>query len=107
MQIAQYVKRQILLREAGNGERLPSRREIAVQLNVNPNTVQKAFKLMEEEGYVHTSGNQGSLIYVDAAMLQKLEDELTEGLVKEFIASAKDLNLSFKKVFDLISEHWE
>ena len=107
MQAALYVKRQILLNKAVSGDKLPSRREIAAQLNINPNTVQKAFKLMEDEGYVRTSGTQGSIIYVDEVIFSRIEDELTHQLVKDFIDSSKEINLSFKKVVDLISELWE
>lgn len=107
VQLAFYVKRSILLRQAVSGDRLPSRREIATQLNINPNTVQKAFKLMEDEGYVRTSSTQGSIIYVDDAMIAQIEDELMKGMVRAFIGSAKEVNLSFKKVVDLISELWD
>ncbi|XEC96184.1 GntR family transcriptional regulator [Paenibacillus tarimensis] len=107
LQIALYIKRQILLNKAVNGDKLPSRREIAAQLNINPNTVQKAFKLMEEEGFVHTGGNQGSVIYTDETILSRIEDELTRDMVREFIESAKEIHLSFKKVIDLVSELWE
>ncbi|RAV23292.1 GntR family transcriptional regulator [Paenibacillus contaminans] len=107
VQAALYVKRQILLKKAISGDRLPSRREIAAQLNINPNTVQKAFKLMEDEGFVRTSGTQGSVIYVDEAVFNRIEAELTEELVKEFIHSAKEINLSFKRVVELVSELWE
>ncbi|GIP16557.1 GntR family transcriptional regulator [Paenibacillus montaniterrae] len=107
MQLASYVKRQILLGHAAAGDRLPSRREIATQLNINPNTVQKAFKLMEDEGYVRTSSTQGSIIYIDDTICAKIEDELMKGLIREFIGSAKEVNLSFKKVVELISELWE
>ncbi|WP_239619116.1 GntR family transcriptional regulator [Cohnella mopanensis] len=107
MQAALYVKRQILLRRAVSGDKLPSRREIAAQLSINPNTVQKAFKLMEDEGYVRTSSTLGSVIYVDENILRQIEDELTRELVKSFIDSAKEVNLSFKTVVELISKHWE
>jgi len=107
LQAALYVKRQILLRRAVSGDKLPSRREIAAQLNINPNTVQKAFKLMEDEGYVRTSSTTGSEIFVDEAVFGRIEAELTRELVKPFIDSAKEINLSFKQVVELISEHWE
>lgn len=107
VQIAFHVKKQIVLKLSDSGDKLPSRREIAAQLGINPNTVQKAFKLMEDEGYVHTSGNQGSVIYVDDVIRARIEDELTQGMVRGFIASAKEVNLSFKKVVDLISEYWD
>lgn len=107
IQIALYIKRQILLKRAVSGDRLPSRREMAAQLNINPNTAQKAYKLMEDEGFVVTSGNQGSIIYVDPDIFSRIEDELTRGMVNEFISSAREINLSFKRVVDLISEMWE
>lgn len=107
IQIVQFVKRQILLKIVRSGDRMPSRREIAAQLNINPNTAQKAFKLMEDEGFVHTAGTQGSAVYVDEAILARIEEELTREMVTAFIHSAKDVNLSFKRVVDLISELWD
>lgn len=106
-QIALYVKQQILLYQAVIGDELPSRREIAAQLNINPNTAQKAFKLMEEEGYVVTNGNQGSSIYIDEDIFFKIKTELTRDMVLGFINTAKKINLSFGDVIDLISEFWE
>lgn len=107
LQIALHVKRRILLRTASSGDRLPSRREVAMQLEVNPNTVQKAFKLMEDEGYVKTSSTLGSVVYVDDGVYARIEAELTRELVDEFIRSAKEIRLPFKQVVDLISEMWE
>jgi GntR family transcriptional regulator len=107
VQIALYVKRRILLKWAVSGDKLPSRRDIAMQLNINPNTVQKAFKLMEDEGYVRTSSTLGSVIYLDDEIYSRIESELTKEMVAEFIAQAKEANLSFKKTVELISELWE
>lgn len=107
MQIAQHVKRQVILRKTFSGDRLPSRRELAAQLKVNPNTVQKAYKLMEEQGYVRTSGNQGSSVYINDEIAKQIEQELTVQMVREFIAAANEINLSFKQVIDLISDLWE
>ncbi|WP_438434110.1 GntR family transcriptional regulator [Gorillibacterium sp. sgz500922] len=106
-QVALFVKRQILLGRIASGDRLPSRREISAQLGINPNTVQKAFKLMEEEGYVRTESTLGSEIYVDAGLRERIEEELTRGLVQEFIDSAKEIQLPFQKVVQLLSELWE
>jgi len=107
VQIATYVKLQILRGNATSGDRLPSRREVAAQLQVNPNTVQKAFRLMEDEGYVRTSSTLGSVIEVDEAMLDRIRMEMTQELVSDFVASARELGLSFKQVIDQISELWE
>jgi GntR family transcriptional regulator len=107
VQIASYVKKKILAGHVSNGDPLPSRREIAIMLGINPNTAQKAFRLMEEEGYVVTVGNMGSIISINDTILSRIKTELTENMVREFIQSAKDSNLSFKEVFDLISDMWD
>jgi Predicted transcriptional regulators len=107
IQISHFVKKKILLKHVQTGTELPSRRELAAVLNINPNTAQKAFKLMEEEGFVVTNTNVGSMIYVDEKIYQKIETELTEAMVKDFVASAKEVNLSFKKVIQLLTDSWE
>lgn len=107
IQLALYVKRQIILGNVRSGDKLPSRREVALQLNINPNTVQKAFKLMEEEGYLRTSSTLGSVIHVNEEIISRIEEELLSEMVTQFIESAKELNLSFKKVIELISERWD
>ncbi len=107
VQIGFYVKQQILLGKVSSGDPLPSRREIAAQLNINPNTAQKAFKLMEDEGYVITNGNQGSVIYIDEKVYSRIKTELTQNMVKDFISAAKAIGLSFKDVIDLVSKYWD
>ncbi len=106
-QLAAYVKRQILLGNAVDGDQLPSRREIAMQANVNPNTVQKACKLMEEEGFVTTDGNRLSAVRVTPEIFESIQDELTRGICQEFVDKARQNKLSYKRAIALISELWE
>ena len=105
-QIATHLKRQILLGTASNGEEMPSRRELAAQTGINPNTAQKAYRLMEEEGYVRTSGNTASILFIDQALRSQIEDELSKGLAQQFVQTAKENHLSYKKVIALVSEMW-
>jgi len=106
-QIAAYVKRQIFLGTVQTGVPLPSRREIAAQLEVNPNTVQKAFRLMESEGFVMTSGNTGSIILADEGIRARIADELTRGFISEFVRRAKENQLSLPRVIALLGELWD
>lgn len=107
IQICSFVKRKILLRHVETGTELPSRREVAAVLNINPNTAQKAFKLMEDEGFIVTNTNIGSMIYVNDQIYSKIEAELTEALVHDFVQNAKEVNLSYKKVIGFITDMWE
>ncbi len=106
-QLAAHVKRQIFRRTAQNGDPLPSRRDIAATLEINLNTVQKAFRLMEEEGFVRTNGNTGSVIYINEAILTQIDTELSRGIVAAFVKEAKENGLSFPRVIALIGELWE
>ena len=105
-QIAEYLKRQILLGTVQDGDPMPSRRELAAQTGINPNTAQKAYRLMTEEGYIYTDGNNGSVVRLTPALRASIEEELTRGLVERFVAEAKQNRLSYKKVIALVSELW-
>ncbi len=105
-QIAEHLKRQIMLGTVEDGEPMPSRRELAAQTGINPNTAQKAYRLMTEEGYVQTQGNNLSTVHLTPELRGWIEDELSRGLVQQFVMDAKDNHLSYRKVIGLISEMW-
>lgn len=106
IQIVSFVKRQIFIGMAEKGESLPSRRELAAILKINPNTVQKAFRLMEEEGIVVTPPNAVSAVYWNDEIFKKIQKELTAGLVAEFITHAKANGLELDDVISLIRKEW-
>jgi DNA-binding transcriptional regulator YhcF (GntR family) len=107
IQVVKYFKVQIHLGKLKSGDEIPSRRVLAAMLNINPATVQKAYKEMEDEGLIGTMNNSKSLVSVDSEALKKIRKELTENEVRDFLKTAKKINLSFKDVIDLISELWD
>ena len=54
LQIMRYIKQGLAAGTIADGEELPSRRALSAFLTVNPNTVQKAYRLLEEEGLVQS-----------------------------------------------------
>ena len=106
VQIVSFVKRQIFTSTAEKGESLPSRRELAAILKINPNTVQKAYRLMEEEGFVVTPPNAVSAVHWDDETFRKIKKELTAGLVSDFVAHAKANGLTLEAVMELLQEEW-
>ena len=57
--IVERIKREIALGIIAEGERLPSCRDLALQMGVNPNTVQRAYSALEEEGVICTIPKKG------------------------------------------------
>ena len=59
LQVKEGCKRLILSGAIGENERLPSVRELAAQLTINPNTIQRAYRELEADGYVGSSPGKG------------------------------------------------
>ena len=61
---------------------------------------------MTEEDYVVTGGNSGSFVRLTPALREQISEELTRGLVEQFVTQAKANRLSYKKVIALVSDLW-
>jgi GntR family transcriptional regulator len=61
-QVVDGFKRQVLSGQLSENSRVPSVRDMAKELGVNPNTVQKAYRELEMRGFIYTVAGQGSFI---------------------------------------------
>lgn len=61
-QIVDGLRSAIAAGTFGPGEMLPSQRELAIQVKVNPNTVQRAFEILEREGLIHALRGRGMFV---------------------------------------------
>ena len=62
VQIIDGFKEQIAAGVLESGEKLPSVRELAVQLSINPNTIQRAYRQLEAEGWIATVPGKGCFV---------------------------------------------
>ncbi len=106
-QIIRHVKREILAGRLADGDRLESRRDTAMILSVNPNTVQKAYKLLEDEGILTTDKNARSCISIDENALERLRRDEVEALVDRFVGECVQMGLNMDQVSKLLGERWE
>ncbi len=61
-QIVDGIKRMIISGELAAGAKIPSVRELSAGLTVNPNTIQKAFRTLEQQGWIYTVPGRGSFV---------------------------------------------
>jgi DNA-binding transcriptional regulator YhcF (GntR family) len=66
LQIADYVCERILLKQWKTGERIPAVRELAVQLEVNPNTVMRTFEFLQGQNIIHNQRGIGYFVSSEA-----------------------------------------
>ena len=97
LQIKEDVIRKIQLGLLRENERLPSCRETALTLGVNPNTVQRAYAELEEAGYIYTLPKKGVYVAprdkkssVETVARQKLEELKSAGLTRKKIEEILD-----------------
>ncbi|OLS35432.1 GntR family transcriptional regulator [Bacillus sp. MRMR6] len=106
LQIIRYFKEKIVNGELRPGEEIPSRRELANQMKVNPNTAQRAYKEMEEQGLITTERNHPSKITTDTKILGKVREELILEAVDTFVTSVRSINVPVEELLDLVREKY-
>lgn len=84
------------------GDKLPSVRELASMLTVNPNTISKAYNKLEDEGMIETLKGKGTFVRVGAKELVLAYNyEMLMNKIKDVLESAKSLNIKFNVLVDL------
>ena len=87
LQIKEGLCRLILSGAVKTGERLPSVRELAGQLAINPNTIQRAYRELENDGFIYSVSGKGSF----AAALAEVDAGRRSAKEREFRAAAQEL----------------
>ncbi len=106
-QIIEYYKQAIASGKLVAGSQIPSRRELAQEWGVNPNTVQKAYKEMSSLGLIYTEGNSLSKVTENQQLLDNLRKELIEKAVIDFIEKIGPFKLKEEKIIDIIHEYYK
>ena len=86
-QIQSELRRLMLTGVLPPGSRLPSVRELAGQLAINPNTIQRAYRELESDGYILSVAGKGSFV----AQVDKLAEQQKKQAVEAFQAAAQRL----------------
>lgn len=107
LQIISYVKQLMLSGKVENYEEMPSRRVVALTLSINPNTVQKAYKILEEEGIIKTIGNVKSVVIMSEDNLNHIKQEFMEETVSRFVSDCKSGGMNFQEIVALLAKKWD
>lgn len=86
-QVKEGFRKLILTGVLSTGDRLPSVRELAAELAINPNTIQRAYRELEAQGFIYSIAGKGSF----AAALSEVTDRRRQELLAAFDAAAAEL----------------
>jgi DNA-binding transcriptional regulator YhcF (GntR family) len=106
LQVIRYFKQEIAVAHLKPGQEIPSRRELANQLSINPNTAQKAYKEMETIGLIYTEGNMPSKITENTTLLKNIRKELIDEATNNFITAITPINVPLEEIVDLVKKKY-
>ena len=90
-----------------NGDELPSRRVLSATLGINPNTVQKAYRLLEEEGLIQSHTGAKSYMVLDGDKLSAIRRELVEEDARRAARTLRQMGVSKAEALSLVERYWE
>jgi GntR family transcriptional regulator len=102
-QIYDEIIRLIFSKSLKPDEKLPSVRELASMIRINPNTIQKAYKYLEEDNYIYSVKGVGSFVK-DADELRNLHIKNIKDELHKVIESLKKLGLRDERIVEIVKE---
>jgi DNA-binding transcriptional regulator YhcF (GntR family) len=105
LQIMELIKKEIATGKLPPGDQMASVRELAMQYQVNPNTVQRALSELEREGLVKSDRTVGRFINDQSEMIEALKNQMIEDVIGDFIKKVKELNIDEKAICSLIERY--
>ena len=107
LQIVKHIKSGIVSGTVVNGDEVPSRRVLSALLGVNPNTIQKAYKMLEDEGLMESRSGAKSYMCLDEKIVGEVRRQLLENDATAIINSLKQMGLNKQEALALIENYWE
>ena len=107
LQILRYVKQGIAAGTIATGEELPSRRVVSALLGVNPNTVQKAYRLLEEDGLIQSHTGDKSCVVADEAARSRVRTQLLGQAARAMISAMKQMGVTREEALALLDTLWK
>ena len=82
---------------------LPSVRNLAMELSINPNTIQRAYAELERQGFIYSIKGRGSFVSFNEELLRMKKKEVIEEIAK-VTELAKNIQITEKEVMDCVKE---
>ena len=106
-QIIRYVKGAVAAGAVADGEEIPSRRVLSALLGVNPNTIQKAYRLLEEEGLIRSHPGAKSYVSAPPERAAAIRGELLAAEARRAAEALRRMGLDRGAALELIGRLWD
>ncbi|GAA2971050.1 GntR family transcriptional regulator [Lentilactobacillus parakefiri] len=104
-QIKNYIYRQIIVGELAPGDKLPAVRQLAVNLTVNVNTVQRALGELISEKIIEPQRGKGNFVTEDQGTIEKLKKLLITQQLQELYENLHQLNVTDTEIVSYLQDY--
>lgn len=102
-QIIDNYKKQLVRGELREGDKIPSQREYAEKIRVNPNTVQRAYREMENLHMVETIRGQGTFIIIGEDLKKEIKQDMARNILNYFIQEMRSLGFTNEQMVEMLA----
>lgn len=104
IQLVEEIKKDIISGRILPGERLSSVRDLALQMKVNPNTMQKALQELESLNLVYTERTNGKYVTTDKRLIDKYRKEYALNLSNKYFTDMESIGFTKDEVIEYLKE---
>ena len=104
IQLVEMIRIDIVSGKFKKGQKLPSVRELALMMKVNPNTLQKALVELEDEKLIYTERTNGKYVTEDEKLIEKIKKQLAQEKVNNYLNSMKNIGISYELAVKYLQE---
>ncbi|MBP9996676.1 MAG: GntR family transcriptional regulator [Lachnospiraceae bacterium] len=103
-QVIEKIQNLIIIGVLTENDKMPSVRSLAIDLSINPNTIQKAYQELERLGFIYTVKGRGGFVASQSSWKKDISDENLNNL-KDVLIELDKLGVSKSKVHDMVDKY--
>ncbi len=107
LQLVDIIKSDIISGKFKTNEKLPSVREFALMYSVNPNTIQKALQILEDEKLITTDRTNGKYVSKNSKQIENNKLKTINNEIDAFFEKMKNFGLEINEIKELINNKGE
>lgn len=105
LQVVEDVKIKIMNGTLKSGDKIASVREMAIEMGVNPNTIQRAFTELEREGFIRTERAVGRYVSNNEELFLQCKQKMIQENIRLFLEQMKILGLDREDIMRYLKEN--
>ncbi|MBP1760748.1 MAG: GntR family transcriptional regulator [Firmicutes bacterium] len=102
-QIIEDFQKQLIRGTLNPGDKIPSQRDYALKVSVNPNTVQRAYQELERIGLTETIRGQGTFVKANTEMISAIRQEMADDILDRFFGEMNSLGYSQQQITEILN----